>query len=245
MAYSPTNRDYRADSESHLPRNLLIAVAVLGVATYCLSFAAVSDSGTLGWYVRFAALAGLVAAFGMLPSGKPHPVATATLAVIGFLDALSSVVTTTDRGWALTLIVVLTALQAAAAVAALLLSPGVSAKEPSAEYDAYVDYYNQAVRNYYTQQAQSTPTGQEQRGGYGAAYADAQAAPQMHRAQRASQQADYADLDGTGSPGSTVQDTDPRGVALPAGLPSFEQAPVSADPQRRETGESPPSSSSA
>lgn len=244
MAYSPTNRDYHADSESHFPTNLLIAVVILGVATYCLSFGAVGDGGALGWYVRFAALAGLVAAFGMSAKARPHPIATAALAAMGFLDALSSMVTTTNRGWALTMIVVLTALQACAAVAALLLAPRPTAKGPATEYEAYVDYYNQAVRNYYAHQAQPAPPAQEQRGGYGQASAEAQAAPQVQRVQRPSQRADYADLDGTGSLGSAGQETGTSDVGRPAGLPSFEQAPASADRQRRDSGEPPPPSSS-
>ena len=132
VVYSPGNRDYhsayqpaypgqRPDVESSLPRNLFIAVAVLGLAAYVFSFGPVSDGrAAVGWDVRFAALAALCAMFGLLAKQNPPPLATAVLATMGFLDALSSVLTATDRGWAMTVIVLLNALQAAAAVAALL-----------------------------------------------------------------------------------------------------------------------------
>jgi hypothetical protein len=93
--------------------------------------------------------AALCAMFGLLAKLNPLPLATAVLATMGFLDALSSVLTATDRGWAMTVIMVINALQAAAAVAALLLGPKAEANTSAAGYEAYVDYYNQAVRSYY------------------------------------------------------------------------------------------------
>jgi Family of unknown function (DUF5336) len=246
VVYTPTNRDFRADTESHLPRNLLIVVAVLGLATYAVSFGPViNGAGSGDWYVRFAALSGLVAAFALTPKGKPWPMVTAALAAMGFLDALSSTVLATDRGWALTAIVVLNALQTAAAVAALLIGPTPTTDNSTAGYEAYVDYYNQAVRNYYNQQAHSAPAEQSQHSGHGQAYADAQAAPRVQRAQRSSQYADYSELDYGGSRGSAPQDHDLPGAApgRPAGLPSFGQAPSYADQTRRDTGESAPPSS--
>ena len=51
----------------------------------------------------------------------------------------------------------------------------------------YVDYYNQAVRSYNGQQAQSRSAEQTQRAGYGQASADARAAPRAQRTQRPSQ----------------------------------------------------------
>jgi hypothetical protein len=251
VVYSPGNRDYRsayqpdfsrqrADAESSLPRNLFIAVAVLGLASYGFSFGPViSDSGGVGWAVRFAVLAALSAAFGLLRKQKPLPVATAVLAAMGFLDALSGALMVTDRGWALIVIVVLNGLQALAAAGALLVGPK-AAPEPgdAAGYEAYVDYYNQAVRSYYDQQAQSVPPEQSQRAGYGQAYADGQATQRVQRTQRASQQGDYADLDyaGTRPP---AQQHDPVGSATgPTGLPSFGQARTRADQQFREAGES-------
>lgn len=242
MVYTPANRDYGAEAESHLPRNLFIVVAVLGLASYGASFGPTGDAETPGWYVRFAALAGLVAALSLLSRRAPLPIMTATLAAVGFLDALSSVVSTSDRGWALTVIVVLNALQAAAAVAALLMSPK-AATGSTAGYEAYVDYYNQAVRQYYSQQAHSSTPGQSQRSGHAQADANAQATAHAQRTQRPSQYADYGELDYGGPHGSADHDSGGVVPGRPAGLPSFGQAPTYADQTRRDTGESAPPSS--
>jgi hypothetical protein len=248
VVYSPGSRDYhsayqpshpfeRPDVESALPRNLFIAVAVLGLASYVFSFGPVADGPeAFGWDVRFAALAALCAMFGVLAKLNPLPLATAVLATMGFLEALSSVLADGDRGWALTVIVVLNALQAMAAVAALLLAPKAAAKPAdTAGYEAYVDYYNQAVRTYYGQQGQPAPE-QSQRAAYGQAYADARATSRAPRAQRPSQQGDYADLDYSGSR-TTAPVHDPLSAA-PTGLPSFGQARARADQPLREADES-------
>jgi len=173
-----------------------MAVAVLGLASYALSFGPVaSGSAVVGWEVRFAALAALCAGFGLLRRHSPLPVLTAVLAAMGFLDGLSSQLLATDTGWALGVIVALNAAQATAAIAALLVWPESTGNPVStAGYEAYVDYYNQAVQNYYGQQAQSAPPQWTQRAGYGQASAEAQAAPQAHRPQRAPQQGDYSDF---------------------------------------------------
>jgi hypothetical protein len=246
--YSPGNRDYpsayqpahpsqRADAESPLPRNLFIAVAVLGLVAYVFSFGPVSGGrAAIGWDVRFAVLAALCAMFGLLAKRNSLTLATAVLATMGFLDALSSVLTTTGHGWAMTVIVVLNALQALVAVGALLLAPKAApAPSDAAGYEAYVDYYNQAVRSYYGQQAQSAAPDQSQRAGYGQGYAEGRGTARGQRAQRPSQQGDYADLDYSGTR-TTAPQPDVGGVgAGPTGLPSFGQARAQADQPVRET----------
>lgn len=256
--YPPANHEYhsayqhgfpgqRSDGESSLPRNLFIAVTVLGLASYVVSFGPVSDGqGAVGWDVRFAALAALCAMFGLLAKQNPLALPVAVLATMGFLDALTAVLSAADGGWALTLIVVLNALQAAAAVAALLLAPK-AARRPAdtSGYEAYVDYYNQAVRNYYSQQAQPAPHEQIQRAGYGQAYADGRASSRAPRAQRPSQQGDYADLDYSGSR-TTAPQREPAGSAAgPTGLPSFGPASTRADQPLAENDEPARPSSSA
>lgn len=231
VVYSQGNRD-----ENRLPRSLFIAVAVLGLATYAISFGPVGDGvAAMGWFVRFAALAALCAGFGLLANQSPHSLVIAALATTGFLDALSTVLSATDTGWALILILVLNALQAIAALAALLLSPRAAADNGTAGYEAYVDYYNQAVRNYYSQQAQPTSPERAQRAGYGQARADAQAAQRAQRAQRPSQQGDYADLDYS-SPRTTAPEhgSDSSAAAGPIGIPSFGQANAQADQPHQE-----------
>lgn len=170
-------------------RNLSIAVVVLGLAGYCVSFGPAADGGGNDWHVRFAVLAGLAAAIGLLPKQTAIPWLTAILAAAGFLDALSNVLT--SSGWVLTTIAVLNGLQTAAAVAASWLAPETPAATAAGGYEAYLDYYNQAVQQYYQQGAVAQPD-MSQRSGYGQAYAQSYA--QSQATQQAPQYGDYADL---------------------------------------------------
>jgi hypothetical protein len=227
---TPTERSGASDAENRLPRRLFIAVAVLGLATYGLSFGPVVDGGgATGWYVRFAALAALCAAFSLLPRQSPQTLATATLAAMGFLEALSSVLTA-DAGWPLTVIVALNAVQAAAAIAALALWRKAGAgNNASAGYDAYVDYYNQAVRQYYGQQAQAPTQAATAKRGYGQASRGAQAAATADHAPRTSQSGEYADLlspqgEYDQSAAAQTSPTGPIRSVPPPGLPGFRPA---------------------
>ncbi|MGV0815328.1 DUF5336 domain-containing protein [Mycolicibacterium boenickei] len=184
-------------------RNLSIVVVVLGLAGYCVSFGPAADGGGNDWHVRFAALAGLSAAIGLLPKQTARPWLTAILAAIGFLDALSSVVTA-GSGWVLTTIVVLNGLQAAAAAVVLWLEPEAATAPATGGYEAYLDYYNQAVQQYYSQQGAVAQPDSSTRSAYGQAYGQAyaqsyaQAPATGAGAARATQQSpqygDYADL---------------------------------------------------
>jgi hypothetical protein len=267
VVYQPGNRDYRTpypspsgrpDTETPVPRGLFIAVAVLGLATYALSFGPViNGAGATGWYVRFAALAGLCAAFSLLDNHKPLPVVTAILAMMGFLDGLSGILMRdsfaaalgldglAEPGWAFTVIVVLNALQATAAIAAMVLWPKSTPDNTDvAGYEAYVEYYNQAVRNYY-QQAPPAPQEPVQRSGYGQASGDAQAAPQAQRSARTAQYGDYADfVSPQGEQGQSASAASPpAGSVPPGGLPSVAPTQPPAARQEKEADQSawPPS----
>ena len=247
MVYSsPTNRgptSYQSarhgpsDAESRFSRTLLLAVVVLGMVSYGTSFGPVADGvSAIGWNVRFAVLAALCAALSPL-AGKWVPPVTAVLAAMGFLDALSNAVIVAG-GWPLTAIAVLNALQAAAAVAALILAPRETGDNAAAAgYEAYVDYYNQAVQSYY-RQAQN-PASQEQRQGSASGQSDAtaQATRRAQRVQRASQEGEYAEFDHTGSRGSAVteRDSSTSVAEQPTGLPTIGRASASADDQRAHT----------
>lgn len=185
-----------------LHRNLSILVVVLGLAGYGVSFGPAAAGGGNDWHVRFAVLAALTAAIGLLPNQTGRPWLSALLAAAGFLDALSSVVTA-GSGWVLTTIVILNGLQVAAAAAVLWLAPQPAATTATGGYEAYLDYYNQAVQQYYQQSAVAQPDS-AQRSAYGQAYGQAyaqsyaQAPATGTGAARATQQAaqygDYADL---------------------------------------------------
>lgn len=245
MAYTAGNRDHRTPNPvgysgdgSPLPQNLFVAVAVLGLACYGLSFGPVVDGGgATGWCVRFATLAGLSAAFGLMSRTHPLPSVTAMLAAMGFLDALSFQLLSPEPGWALTVIVMLTAVQAAVAIAALVLSRKAEADNNALTgYEAYAEYYNQAVRNYYSQQAASPPLESLHRSGEGQAASTAQTNHAVQRTQRASQLAEYAEfVSAQGDYGHAAESTAEAGPPTPRGaLPRFGQTQPPA-PGRQET----------
>ncbi|MDV3124003.1 DUF5336 domain-containing protein [Mycobacterium sp. 21AC1] len=206
MVYSPGNSEQR-DTGNRLPGSLCAAVAVLGLAVYVVSFSSATDA--IGWQVRFAALAALAAALGLLSRQKPVPLMIAVLAAMGFLDGLASVVSA-PANWASTVIVVLGGVQAVVAIVALRLAPKAVDGSAAGGYETYLDSYNQAVQQYYRQQHAAVPNASQHSGygqargeAYGQAYGQArygaQAPPQAaqaapRQAQQAPQYGDYAEL---------------------------------------------------
>jgi hypothetical protein len=156
-----TGAAYRRTS----PANQLVwVVLVLGLATYLVSYSAVPQLGGIGWGVRFSMLAGVVAALGLLPRQSARTKLMAGLAVMGFLEALSRLITGNQNlNWAAIVIVVLDALQALTAIAALLGQlrvPGAPDRG-LAPYDAYADYA-QAAQQYYAANNQQLQQQQQQ-----------------------------------------------------------------------------------
>jgi Family of unknown function (DUF5336) len=138
--------------------SLWAVVAMLGVATYAVSFGA---SVVMGFPVRLAVLAAAVAAVGMLPRQGGRGWIIVALAVTGSLDALANWIAVSPPGWAQSVIFALNALQSLVAVAALLgetrasRSTSVGGQDYStyanfaAAYQAYVMQYQQAPMHYY------------------------------------------------------------------------------------------------
>jgi uncharacterized protein DUF5336 len=163
------------------PANRVVwAVVVLGLATYLLSYAAVPQTGGTGWGVRFSVLAAVVAALGLRPRQSAHVKLVTALAVMGFLEALHRLIAGDNPSWATIVIVVVNALQASAAIAALLaqLRAPSAADRGLAPSDAYA-YYAQAAQQYYAannQQPQQQPV--QAHGTAQAAAADPAAAQQ-------------------------------------------------------------------
>ena len=143
-----------AAGPSKLPLYLLVAVAVLGLAVYLLSFGpmfTISDtdfpqlgsaSGTslgLGLAVVASLLAGLLAGASLLPRQKAAVGVVAAVSVLGFLLVVAEIINTPEGvsiGWALYAVIVLTFLQAAVAVGALLLDASIiSAPAPRPKYE--------------------------------------------------------------------------------------------------------------
>lgn len=153
-----------AAGPSRLPVYLTAAVVVLGLAAYLASFGPLltinTDIGPFGgaeftasglsyWTVA-GLLSALLAAASLLPrgaraaAGRPYTAVTAVSAVLAVLLVVAQVINRPagfSIGWALWLVLVFTALQAAAATTALLFETGVlSAPAPRPRYEQYGQY---------------------------------------------------------------------------------------------------------
>jgi hypothetical protein len=161
-----------------LTRSLWSVVAVLGLASFAVSFA---SPVALGFPVRLSVFAAIVAAVGLLRGQAGRGWIVVALTVTAFLEAAASWVRSGETGWVLTVIMVLNALQALAAVGALLQetrtlrsADSVSTPDYSA-YDQLVTAY-QAYATQYQQQSQPPAAhASSQAQGEGTASADATA----------------------------------------------------------------------
>ncbi|WNG92037.1 DUF5336 domain-containing protein [Mycobacterium sp. ITM-2016-00318] len=165
---------------SRLPFILLTAVAVLGLLVYLFSFGDVftiessdfpqmgSASGTSQGVVMAvvaALVSGLIAAASLLPRQKAPIGVIAAVAVLSFLLVLAEIIQKPEGvsiGWALYVVVLLTLLQSAVAIGALLLDSGIiKAPVPKPKHEQQPNYgpYGQP-NQYYGQHA--APQGQGQ-----------------------------------------------------------------------------------
>ncbi|MGA9491336.1 MAG: DUF5336 domain-containing protein [Mycobacterium sp.] len=168
------------EGESNLQHYLTIGVAVLGLASFVLSFgdfftAPADDAqaaGVLaflsnnGFGVAALLLSSLLAGVSLVPKSKNFAAIVAVVAVFGALEIIA-VVTQKPPGleiaWALWLILGLAVVQAAIAITALLLDAGViTPPAPRPKYDQYGHY---GQYGYYGQQ--QAPY---QQSGYGTQY---------------------------------------------------------------------------
>jgi uncharacterized membrane protein len=174
---------------SKLPLYLTIGVVVAGLVAYLASFGPVFTvtaelgpfggaelTGSGGGYPVIAAvLAALLAAVSLVPKAKPYTAVVAAISVLAVLLVIAQVVskpTGFSIGWALWVVLTFTILEAAAAVAALLLEAGViTAPAPRPRYDQY-GQYGPPPGGYYGQQIgqQPGPQGPGQRPGYPSQY---------------------------------------------------------------------------
>jgi hypothetical protein len=184
---------------SRLPFILLTAVAVLGLLVYLFSFGDVftiessdfpqmgSASGTSQGVVMAvvaALVAGLIAAASLLPRQKAPIGVIAAVSVLSVLLVLAEIIQKPEGvsiGWALYVVIVLTFLQSAVAIGALLFDAGIiKAPVPKPKYDKQQQQnygaYGQPNQYYGQQpglhQGQQRPTypGQGQQGQYGGGY---------------------------------------------------------------------------
>jgi hypothetical protein len=160
-----------AAGPNKLPFILLAAVAVLGLLVYLFSFGDVftiessdfpqmgSASGTSQGVVMAvvaALVAGLIAAASLLPRQRAPIGVVAAVALLGFLLVLAEVIQKPEGvsiGWALYVLILLTFLQSAVAIGALLLDAGIisaPARKPKHEQQNYGPYGG--PNQYYGQQ---------------------------------------------------------------------------------------------
>ena len=179
----------QAAGPSKLPFYLLVAVAVLGLAVYLFSFGPMftisntdfpqlgSASGTslgLGLAVVASLLAGLLAGASLLPKQKVAAGVVAAVSVLGFLLVLAEIINKPDGvsiGWALYVVIVLTFLQAAVAIGALLLDADIiSAPAPRPKYEQQQYGQYGGPGQYYGQQPHQLGAPQQHRPGYPSQY---------------------------------------------------------------------------
>lgn len=178
----------RAEGPSRLPGYLTGAVVVLGLFAYLASFgplfninasmgpfggAELTASG-LGYWTIAALIAALLAAVGLLARGKSYTPVVAVTAVLGLLLVIGQLVgrpSGVSVGWALWLALLLTLLQAGAAVVALLMESGViTAPAPRPRYEAYAPYGPPPGGYYGGQPGAPGPQSPPQAPGYPAPY---------------------------------------------------------------------------
>ena len=139
-----------AAGPSKLPVYLLAVVAVCGLLVYLFSFGPMftisntdfpqlgSASGTslgLGLAVLASLLAALLAGVSLLPKQKAIPAVVAAISVLAFLLVIAEIVNKPERvsiDWALYVVIAFTFLQAAAAIAVLLLDAGIISRARAA-----------------------------------------------------------------------------------------------------------------
>ena len=172
-----------AAGPSKLPFYLLLAVGVLGLGVFLFSFGpqfeiSASDfpigggsPTTLGLQLAVIAalLAGLIAAASVLPKQKAPLGIIAAIALLAFLLLVAEAVETPKEvsfGWGFYVVIVLAFIEAAVAIAALLLDSGIiKAPAPKPKYEPQQYGYGQ----YYGQQPHQGPQAQRPpyQGSYG------------------------------------------------------------------------------
>lgn len=232
---APTTQFSQAgDGDSKLPLYLLATVTVLGLASYLASFGTLwtfdeesaegdsfRESVITGPFTDRApfvltalVLAALLAAVALIPKQRNRTGAVAVVSSLGFLLAISQLISKPvylGAGWALITIVVLAALQAIAATGALLLDAGViTPPKPRPKYGQYPQY-----GGYY-----GSPGGQ-----YGQQYGQQYAGPP----QQSPGQPPYPPQHGpsTGGFGAAGQQAEQQSgpPTPPTGFPTYAQPP--------------------
>ncbi|GFG55730.1 hypothetical protein CQY20_08200 [Mycolicibacterium agri] len=174
-----------AANPNKLPLILLAVVAVLGLLVYLFSFGTMfkiestdfpqlgSASGTslgLGLAVVASLLAALIAGASLLPRQKAPTGVIAAISVLGFLLVLAEIINVPSGvtiGWALYVVILLTFLQSAVSIGALLMDSGIiSAPAPKPKFEQQPQYGQYGgPSQYYGQVGSGQHQGQHHQGG--------------------------------------------------------------------------------
>lgn len=149
--------------ENKLPEILLGVVAGVGLLIYFVSFAFEIQAVIGSLIIAIPVLAGLVAGVSVLPKQKNRVALAAVLSTLGLLFSISvSVAAGGGADWTIWVLLVLTLVQAGAAIAALLFEAGIltpPAPKPQFEPQAQYGQYG-GPSQYYGQQHQPQHGGQ-------------------------------------------------------------------------------------
>jgi Family of unknown function (DUF5336) len=162
------------ESNNHrLRRSLWTVVAILGAAVLVVSL---GSPVALGFPVQLSVSAAIVAAVGLLRRQAERGWIVVALAATAFVDAVATWITSGQPHWTLTVVMVLNALQSAAALGALLHETTVPRSADSDHRQDYAEYAH-AVAAYqaYAMQYQQASTAQYGAAGQATAHADADA----------------------------------------------------------------------
>ncbi|MGA5543564.1 DUF5336 domain-containing protein [Mycobacterium sp. NPDC051198] len=150
--------------ENKLPEILLAVVAVAGLLIYFVSFALdASTSQGMVVLVALPLLAGLLAGVSLLPKQNKYTGVVAAIATIPFLFVIGAVVSSGGSAdWTIWVLLVLTLIQAGAAIAALLFEAGIiTPPAPKPQFDQQPQYGQYGgPSQYYGQQHQPQHGGQ-------------------------------------------------------------------------------------
>ncbi|WP_301120840.1 DUF5336 domain-containing protein [Mycolicibacterium fortuitum] len=149
--------------ENKLPEILLAVVAGVGLLIYFVSFAFEIQAVIGSLIIAVPLVAGLVAGVSVLPKQKNRVAPAAVLATLGLLLAISvSVAAGGGADWTIWVLLVLTLIQAGAAIAALLFHAGIiTPPAPKPQFDQQPQYGQYGgPSQYYGQQHQPQNGGQ-------------------------------------------------------------------------------------
>ncbi|OWM00603.1 hypothetical protein B7435_18570 [Mycolicibacterium peregrinum] len=151
--------------ENKLPEILLAVVAIAGLLIYFVSFALdASTSQGMVVLVALPLLAGLLAGVSLLPKQNKYTGVVAAIATIPFLFVIGAVVSSGGSAdWTIWVLLVLTLVQAGAAITALLFEAGIiTPPAPKPQFDQQPQYGQYGgPSQYYGQQHQPQHGGQQ------------------------------------------------------------------------------------